>query len=84
MKQLILGALMFSWGMIGVIIFTVIAALNPCNYNGIDGLKGALLGMGIRTPYIIFWLLAIAGILICMFDIYWDKWKKQKNDGENK
>ncbi|SHL66798.1 hypothetical protein SAMN02745136_05423 [Anaerocolumna jejuensis DSM 15929] len=75
MKRFVLGALMFSWGIIGVIIFTVLVALHPCNYNGIDGMKGALLGMGIRGPYIVFWLLSILGLLICIFDICSDKLK---------
>ncbi len=63
---------MFSWGLIGVIIFTVLAGLNQTNYNGIDGLEGALLGMGITTPYIVFCLLALVGFLLCIYDVFND------------
>ena len=78
MKQFILGVLIFSWGFIGVIIFTVLAALHPCSYNGIEGLRGALLGLGIRGPYIAFWILTIIGILVCLFDVWLDKNKNFK------
>ena len=79
MKKFILGALMFSWGMVGVITLTIIIALNPWNYNGIDGIKGALLGMGVSVPYIIFWMLTLVGIFLCVIDIYLDN--KKHNSG---
>jgi hypothetical protein len=39
-------------------------------YNGIEVLEGALLGMGIKMPYLVFCLLAILGPLICIYDVF--------------
>lgn len=68
MKRLFIGALVFSWGMIGVLVLTVLAALNPWDYNGISGMRGALLGMGITKPYVIFIIMAVIGMAMCIYE----------------
>ncbi len=75
MKKIVIGALMFSWGLLGVLVFTILAALHPVDYNGITGLHGALLAMGIMKTYVIFVILAITGLLVCVYAAFFDDLK---------
>ncbi|MGF7058470.1 hypothetical protein [Brassicibacter mesophilus] len=58
MKKMILGALFFVAGFIGVLALSIVAALNPWKYNGITGLRGSLLGTGMMIPFILFFTLS--------------------------
>jgi len=53
--------------------FSLYLAANPCVYNGIGGLRGALLGSGLSVPHILFCVLGITGLFICVAETFFRK-----------
>ncbi len=70
MKKMILGALFFGVGFVGVLALSIVAAFNPWSYNGIGGLRGSLLGTGMMFPFILFFAIGVVGIVICVYEAY--------------
>lgn len=76
MKKFILGIAIMALGAIStisIIIATVLSPLNPWSYNGIGGWYGCLLGMDLLIPFIISIIIAIVGLVIAVWDVFFDK-----------
>ncbi len=70
---MILGVMLFSGGLIGVVALLVVAAFNPWDYNGITGLTGSLLGTGTMPAFVFFCALGLLGAAICVHQAYIEK-----------
>ena len=76
MKKFILGIAIMALGAIStisIIIATVLSPLNPWSYNGIGGWYGCLLGIDLLIPFIISIIIAIVGLVIAVWDVFFDK-----------
>ena len=48
----------------------IYAALNPWNWNGIDGLLGSFLGTHMLLPFVLGTAVMIVGLVICFVTAY--------------
>lgn len=65
MKKMILGVVWQLMGFLGSIAILCSATLNQCNYNGITGVLGSLLGLDLIIPFIVCITLFICGLVVC-------------------
>lgn len=65
MKKMILGIVWQLMGFLGSIAILCSATLHQCNYNGITGVLGSLLELGLIIPFIICITLFICGFVVC-------------------
>lgn len=65
MKKMILGVVWQLMGFLGSIAILCSATLHQCNYNGITGVLGSLLGLELIIPFIICLTLFICGLVVC-------------------
>ncbi len=72
-NKMILGFLITLIGLVFSAFSFIYAAINPCNYNGIEGLLGAFLGTNMLLPFIIGTAVMIAGLVICFKEVYGKK-----------
>ncbi len=70
MKRFIFGMMLVVIGFIFSAFCFIYAVMNPWNYNGITGLRGAFLGTYTGTPFIISIIILVIGILICFYEAY--------------
>ena len=77
MKKMIFGGLLFLVGMLGVIaLLAVSLAQGPWSYSGwnghlnVEGWFAALLGMKALGPWILFWLMSVAGLALCALETF--------------
>lgn len=73
MKKIIFGALITIVGLVFSAFSFIYAAMNPWDYNGIDGLLGSLLGTRMIIPFIISTMVMIIGLVICGKEAYCKK-----------
>lgn len=73
-KKMIFGILLTIIGLFFTAILLVDALLNPCIYNGVDGLLGAFLGQGTLIPFVVSLAIMILGIGVC----FWRAFRKEK------
>ena len=52
-KKMVCGVLLTIIGLAFSVLFLILAALNPWDYNGISGLLGSLLGTHTFIPFVI-------------------------------
>ena len=57
-------------GLVFSLFCLIYAAMNPCTYNGNDGLWGALLAGGIVGLFVISGLIMCIGLLLCFIEAY--------------
>ena len=69
MKKMILGVVWQLMGFLGSIAILCSATLHQCNYNGITGVLGSLLGLELIIPFIICLTLFICGLVVCFREI---------------
>lgn len=69
MKKMILGIAWQLMGFLGSIAILCSATFNQCNYNGITGVLGSLLGLELIIPFIICLTLFICGLVVCFREI---------------
>ena len=62
---MILGVVWQLMGFLGSIAILCSATLHQCNYNGITGALGSLLGLELIIPFIICLTLFICGLVVC-------------------
>ena len=62
---MILGVVWQLMGFLGSIAILCSATLHQCNYNGITGVLGSLLGLELIIPFIICLTLFICGLVVC-------------------
>ena len=65
MKKMILGIVWQLMGFLGSIAILCSATLHQCNYNGITGILGSLLGLDLIIPFIVCITLFICGLVVC-------------------
>ncbi len=65
MKKMILGVVWQLMGFLGSIAILCSATLHQCNYNGITGVLGSLLGLDLIIPFIVCITLFICGLVVC-------------------
>ncbi len=70
MKKFIFGLSIFLLGAVVSVFNYIDAILHPCNYDGIDGLRGALLYRGTLNLTILFVIVMLIGLSICGFEAY--------------
>ena len=73
MKKVHFGIILFLMGSISYLIFSLYLSAHRHNYNGMTGTYAALLGNELLIPYVIFCLIGLAGLFICIFEIYFRK-----------
>ena len=66
---MILGVVWQLMGFLGSIAILCAATLHQCNYNGITGVLGSLLGLELIIPFIICLTLFICGLVVCFREI---------------
>jgi hypothetical protein len=70
MKKFIFGMMLTVIGFIFTAFCFINAVMNPCDYNGITGLKGAFLGQDTGTPFTISLITMIIGLCLCFYEAY--------------
>lgn len=70
MKKFIFGVLIVLIGLIFGAFCFIYAAINPWNYNGIEGIMGSLLGTHMLVPFIISIIIMLVGLSICYYEAY--------------
>lgn len=70
-KRIVFGGLLFFSGFLGVLVLMVIAALHPIVDNGETGIMITMTAMDTVFSFIIFCVMAAAGIVICVYEAYW-------------
>jgi hypothetical protein len=48
----------------------IYAVMNPWDYNGITGLRGAFLGTYTGTPFVLSMITLVIGLIICFYESY--------------
>ena len=69
-NKMIFGVMVTVIGLVFSAFSFIYAALNPCNWNGIDGLLGSFLGTHTLLPFLIGMAAMIAGFVICFKEAY--------------
>jgi len=69
-NKMIFGVLVTVIGLVFSAFSFIYAALNPWNWNGIDGLLGSFLGTHMLLPFLIGTAAMIAGLVICFLEAY--------------
>lgn len=64
-KKMICGVLLTVIGLVFSAFCFIWAVANPCLYNGMDGLLGALLNAGILIPFLLALSVMGAGVILC-------------------
>ena len=73
-KKMVCGIMLTIIGLVFTAFCFINAVLNPCIYNGINGLLGSLLGRNTLIPFIISSVVMILGLVIC----FWRAFKGDK------
>lgn len=71
--KMICGVLVTLIGLVFSAFSFIYAALNPWNWNGIDGLLGSFLGTHMLVPFMLSTALMLAGLAFCFFIAYKEK-----------
>ena len=69
-NKMVVGVLVTIIGLVFSAFSFIYAALNPWNWNGIDGLLGSFLGTHMLVPFTIGMTVMIAGLVICFKEAY--------------
>lgn len=69
-KKMICGVLLAVVGLVYSAFCFIYAAMNPWNYNGIDGLLGSFLGTDMLLPFILSTAVMWIGLLLCFIEAY--------------
>ncbi len=65
--KLLCGLLLTLVGLVFSSFCFIYAVMNPCNYNGINGLLGSFLGTQTLVPFIISTAAMCAGLILCFY-----------------
>ena len=69
-NKMIFGVMVTVIGLVFSAFSFIYAALNPWNWNGIDGLLGSFLGTHMLLPFLIGTAAMIAGLVLCFKEAY--------------
>ena len=62
--------MLFLLGGVGYLVISLYLSMHPHIYNDVTGTSGALLGNNLLTPYIVFCVMGIAGLIICIYETF--------------
>lgn len=65
-----LGGMLFLSGFIGILVLVCISVFKPWVYNGVQGLKGFLLGSDTMLFFVTYCVISIIGIVLCLLEAY--------------
>lgn len=71
-NKMIYGALLTVVGLTFCGLSFIYAAMNPWNFNGIEGLLASFLGTHMLIPFIVALIIVICGLVICFKEAYPD------------
>lgn len=69
-NKMMFGVLVTVIGLVFAAFSFIYAAINPWNWNGIDGLLGSFLGTHMLIPFIIGVVVMTVGLVICFKETY--------------
>ena len=69
-NKMICGVLVTLIGLVFSAFCFIYAALNPWDYNGIDGLLGSFLGTRLLIPFVISTAIMCIGLVLCFITAY--------------
>ncbi len=69
-KKMVCGVLLTIVGLFFSALTFIYAAMNPWDYNGMDGILGSLLGTKMLIPFIISMMVMVAGLGYCFWCAY--------------
>lgn len=72
-NKMMFGVLVTVIGLVFAAFSFIYAAINPWNWNGIDGLLGSFLGTHMLIPFIIGVVVMTVGLVICFKETYGEK-----------
>lgn len=72
-NKMALGFLITLIGLVFSAFSFIYAAVNPCNYDGVEGLLVAFIDTHMLLPFIIGTAVMIAGLVICFIEAYGKK-----------
>lgn len=75
MKRFIFGILIAVIGFIVSAFCFMYAVMNPCDYNGISGVRGAFLSQDTGTAFVISTIIMIIGLCLCFYEAFLRKEK---------
>ena len=70
MKRMLLGMMLFFTGFVGMLTLCCISVFKPWNYNGIEGLRGFLLGTNTTSIFVISCIICVIGLIICVIEYF--------------
>ena len=72
-KKMVFGVLLTVVGLFFSAFCFIDAVLNPCVYNGVDGLLGAFYGRDTLIAFIISLVVMIVGLVVCFLRAFREK-----------
>ena len=72
-EKMLFGTLVTIIGLVFSGFSFIYAALNPWNYNGIDGLLGSFLGTHMLLPFVLGMIILVIGLVLCYKAAYGKK-----------
>lgn len=69
-KKMVCGVLIAFIGLVFSVFCFGYAVINPCIYNGIEGILGDFLGNDLLMPFIISVAVLCVGVAICLIEAY--------------
>ncbi len=72
-EKMLFGTLVTIIGLVFSGFSFIYAALNPWNYNGIDGLLGSFLGTHMLIPFVLGMIILVIGLVLCYKAAYGKK-----------
>lgn len=70
MKKTHFGAMLLILGSVGALLISLFAAANPWSYNGRTDFFFSISGNGLTGVLAVFCLMGIAGLAICVTELY--------------
>lgn len=69
-SKMVFGVLVTVIGLVFAAFSFIYAALNPWNWNGMDGLLGSFLGTHMLIPFVLAMAVMLLGLRICFKEAY--------------
>lgn len=69
-SKMVFGVLVTVIGLVFAAFSFIYAALNPWNWNGMDGLLGSFLGTHMLIPFVLAMAVMLLGLRICFQEAY--------------
>lgn len=70
MKKMFFGALLYSWGLLSILLLINLAINNPVSYNDIEGFRAFLLTYNLGFFFLVCVILTLVGLGICAYEAF--------------